>query len=35
METFFMSSRNSKTSEPCRFKYYLIDKLDLRNQIKI
>ena len=35
METFFMNSRNSKTSEPYRFKYYLIDKLDLRNQIKI
>ena len=31
METFFMSSRNSKTNEPNRFKYDLIDKLDLRN----
>ena len=28
METFFMNSKNSKTSEPNRFKYDLIDKLD-------
>ena len=28
METFFMNSRNSKTNEPNRFKYDLIDKLD-------
>ena len=28
METFFM---NTKTSEPHRFKYNLIDKLDLKN----
>ena len=34
METFFMNSKNSKTSEPNRFKYYLIDKLDLRNPNK-
>ena len=34
METFFMSSRNSKTNEPNRFKYDLIDKLDLRNPNK-
>ena len=34
METFFMSSRNSKTNEPNRFKYDLIDKLDLKNQNK-
>ena len=34
METFFMSSRNSKTSEPNRFKYYLIDKLDIRDPNK-
>ena len=27
METFFMNSRNSKTNEPNRFKYDLIDKL--------
>ena len=34
METFFMNSRNSKTNEPNRFKYDLIDKLDLRNPNK-
>ena len=28
METFFMNSKNSKTNEPNRFKYNLIDKLD-------
>ena len=31
METFFMNTKNSKTSESNRFKYDLIDKLDLRN----
>ena len=31
METFFMNTKNSKTSEPNRFEYDLIDKLDLRN----
>ena len=30
METFFMNSKNSKTNEPNRFKYDLIDKLDLK-----
>ena len=34
METFFMNSKNSKTNEPNRFKYYLIDKLDLKNPNK-
>ena len=34
METFFMNSKNSKTSEPNRFKYDLIDKLDLKNSNK-
>ena len=34
LETFFMNSKNSKTSEPNRFKYDLIDKLDLRNPNK-
>ena len=34
METFFMNSKNSKTREPNRFKYDLIDKLDLRNPNK-
>ena len=34
METFFMNTKNSKTSEPNRFKYDLIDKLDLRNPNK-
>ena len=31
METFFMNSKNSKTSERNRFKYDLIDQLDLKN----
>ena len=31
METFFMSTKNSKTNEPHMFKYNLIDKLDLKN----
>ena len=30
METFFMNTKNSKTSEPHRLKYDLIDKLDLK-----
>ena len=34
METFFMNSKNSKTSELNRFKYNLIDKLDLKNPNK-
>ena len=34
METFFKNSRNSKTNKPNRFKYDLIDKLDLRNPNK-
>ena len=34
METFFMNTKNSKTSEPHRFKYNLIDKLDLKNPNK-
>ena len=34
METFFMNSRNSKTNKPNRFKYDLIDKLDLKNPNK-
>ena len=34
METFFMNTKNSKTNEPDRFKYDLIDKLDLRNPNK-
>ena len=34
METFFMNSKYSKTSKPNRFKYDLIDKLDLRNPYK-
>ena len=33
-ETFFMNTKNSKTSEPNRFKYDLIDKLGLRNPNK-
>ena len=31
METFFMNTKNSKTNEPYRFKYDLIDKLDLKH----
>ena len=34
METFFMNSKNSKNKEPYKFKYDLIDKLDLRNPNK-
>ena len=34
MDTFFMNSKNSKTNEPNRFKYDLIDKLDLKNPNK-
>ena len=34
METFFMSTKNSKTNESHRFKYDLIDKLDLKNPNK-
>ena len=34
METFFMNSKNSKTSEPDRFKYDLMDELDLKNPNK-
>ena len=29
MKTFFMNTKNSKTSKPNRFKYDLTDKLDL------
>ena len=31
MEIFFMNTKNSKTNKSHRFKYDLIDKLDLRN----
>ena len=34
METFFMNTKNSKTNEPNRYKYNLIDKLDLKNPNK-
>ena len=34
METFFMNTKNSKTSEPHRFRYNLIDKLDFKNPNK-
>ena len=34
METFFMNSKNSRTNEPNRFKYDLIDKLDLKDPNK-
>ena len=34
METFFMNTKNSKTNKSYKFKYDLIDKLDLRNSNK-
>ena len=34
MENFFMNTKNSKTNELHKFKYDLIDKLDLRNPNK-
>ena len=34
METFFMNTKNSKTSESHKFRYNLIDKLDLKNPNK-
>ena len=34
METFFMNTKNIKTNKSNRFKYYLIDKLDLKNRNK-
>ena len=34
METFFMNTKNSKTSEPHRFKHNLIDKLGFKNPNK-
>ena len=34
MEAFFMNSKNSKTYEPYKFKYDLIDKLDFKNPNK-
>ena len=34
METLFMNSKNSTTNEPNRFKYDLIDKVDLKNPNK-
>ena len=34
METSFMNTKNSKTNEPNRCKYDLIDKLDLKNPNK-
>ena len=34
METFFMNTKNNKNNESHRFKYHLIDKLDLKNPNK-
>ena len=34
METFFINTKNSKTNESHRFKYDLIDQLDLKNPNK-
>ena len=35
METMFINTSNSKTSEPNRFRYTLIDKLNLKNRNKV
>ena len=35
METIFINTNNSKTTEPNRFKYSLIDRLNLKNHNKI
>ena len=35
METFFMNTKDSKTNESHRFKYDLVDKLDLKSPNKI
>ena len=34
METIFMNTENSKTSEPHRFKLDLADKINLKNRKK-
>ena len=34
METIFMNTKNSKTSDPHRFKLHLTDKLNLKNPNK-
>ena len=34
METFFMNTKNSKTSETQRFRFHLIDKLHFKNPNK-
>ena len=34
METIFMNTENSKTSEPHRFRLYLTDKLNFKNPKK-
>ena len=34
METIFISTENSGTSEPCRFKLDLTDKLNLKSPNK-
>ena len=34
METIFMNSKNSRTSEPHRFRLDLTDKLDLKDSKK-
>ena len=34
METIFMNTENSKTSEPNKFKLDLVDKLNLKNPNK-
>ena len=35
MSNIFMSTENSKTSDPNRFRHYFTDKIDLRGNKKI
>ena len=35
METIFINTNNSKTNEPNKFRYPLVDKLNLKNHNKI
>ena len=35
MDTIFINTKNSKTSEPHRFRFYFTDKLDLRKRKSI
>ena len=35
MEAIFINTKNSKTSEPHKFRYFLTDKINLKNRNKI